>query len=87
MFDLRAFVKEGLLKAIGIQSDYWVILTSANWLYKGVLVEDDLAEIQAEIDKKNTPSEVNEVVEVETPSEEETVENEAENEEIENIEE
>ena len=61
MFDLRAFVKEGLLKAIGIQSDYWVILTSANWLYKGVLIEDDLAEIQAKIDEKNTPSEVSEV--------------------------
>ena len=71
MFDLRAFVKEGLLKAIGIQSDYWVILTSANWLYKGVLIEDDLAEIQAKIDEKNTPSEVSEEEVVETPVEEE----------------
>ena len=86
MFDLRNFVKEGLLKAIGIQSDYWVILTSANWLYKGVLIEDDLAEIQAKIDEKNTPSEVSEEEVVETPVEEENVENEAENEEIENLE-
>lgn len=56
-FDLRNFVKRGLLSAIGIQSDYWVILTSANWYTKGVLTTDDLAEIQDKIDEKNTPVE------------------------------
>ncbi|MBR1653695.1 MAG: hypothetical protein IJ690_07620 [Clostridia bacterium] len=53
MFNLREFVKKGLLLAIGIQSDYWVILTSANWFQKGVLTEEDMLEIQTAIDEKN----------------------------------
>ena len=57
MFNLREFVKKGLLKAIGIQSDYWVILTAANWFQKGVLEEVDLIEIQEKIDEKNNPIE------------------------------
>lgn len=57
MFNLREFVKKGLLAAIGIQSDYWVILTSANWFSKGVLTEEDMIEIQTKIDEKNTPIE------------------------------
>ena len=56
-FDLRSFVKKGLIAAIGVQADYWVILTSANWYAKGILTTDDLAEIQELIDKKNTPVE------------------------------
>ena len=54
MFNLREFVKQGLLKAIGIQSDYWVMLTSANWYSKGVLTDEDMIEIQEAIDEKNT---------------------------------
>ena len=50
MFSLREFVKNGLLKAIGKMADYQVILNAAGWLEKGVLTEDDLAGIQAEID-------------------------------------
>lgn len=57
MFNLREFVKKGLLKAIGIQSDYWVMLTSANWFSKGVLIEEDMIEIQNAIDEKNNPQE------------------------------
>ena len=57
MFNLREFVKKGLLSAIGIQSDYWVILTSANWFSKGILTDEDMLEIQAKIDEKNTPVE------------------------------
>lgn len=45
MFDLREFLKKGLLDAIGKKPAYWVVLNSAGWLEKGVLVEDDLAEI------------------------------------------
>lgn len=68
MFSLREFVKTGLLKAIGIQSDYWVMLTAANWFQKGVLEENDMLEIQTKIDEKNIPVEEvvvedNEVVE------------------------
>lgn len=50
MFSMRYFVKRGLLAAVGKQPDFWVILNSAGWADKGVLVEDDLAEIQEAID-------------------------------------
>lgn len=52
MFSLKEFVKSGLLKAIGKMADYQVILNSAAWLEKGVLTEQDLAEIQTAIDKQ-----------------------------------
>lgn len=80
MFSLREFVKTGLISAIGIQPDYWVILTSANWLQKGVLLEEDLIEIQRLIEEKNTQVEpiIEEPVE-ETPDEveQEVIEEEA----------
>ena len=57
MFNLREFVKKGLISAIGIQADYWVMLTAANWFSKGVLTEEDMIEIQTKIDEKNTPVE------------------------------
>ena len=57
MFSLREFIKNGLKLAIGNKPDYEVILASANWLDKGVLVEEDLAEIQLAIDEKNKPIE------------------------------
>ena len=75
MFNLREFVKKGLIKAIGIQSDYWVMLTAANWFSKGVLEEEDMIEIQEKIDEKNTPVEpepIEEVVEEPIENEEET---------------
>ena len=50
MFSLKEFVKSGLLKAIGKMADYQVILNAAGWLEKGVLTEDDLAEIQTAIE-------------------------------------
>lgn len=56
-FDLRSFVKKGLIAAIGVQADYWVMLTAANWYTKGIITTDDIAEIQELIDKKNTPVE------------------------------
>ena len=59
MFSLKDFIKRGLILAIGKKADYEIILASANWLEKGVLIEEDLAEIQAEIEKqyvaKNEP--------------------------------
>lgn len=53
-FNLREYIKEGLLDAVGKMSDYQVILNSAGWLEKGVLLEEDLAEIKAKIAEKNT---------------------------------
>ena len=49
MFSLKEFVKSGLLKAVGKMADYQVILNAAGWLEKGVLTEDDLAEIDTAI--------------------------------------
>lgn len=46
-FNLREFVKRGLVDAVGNMADYQVILNAAGWHDKGVLTEDDLAEINA----------------------------------------
>ena len=60
MFSLREFIKKGLKLAIGNRPDYEIILSSASWLDKGVLTEEDLAEIQSNIDVKNTEAAVKE---------------------------
>ena len=53
MFDLREFVKNGFLKAVGKMPDYQIILNAAGWLERGVLTEDDLAEIEAAIEARH----------------------------------
>ena len=50
MFSLKAFVKKGLLDAVGKMADYQVILNAAGWLEKGVLEEADLAQINTAIE-------------------------------------
>lgn len=50
MFSLKGFIKKGLLDAVGKMADYQVILNSVGWMEKGVLGEDDLAEISLKID-------------------------------------
>lgn len=50
MFNLKIFIKNGFLKAVGEMADYQIILNAAGWLEKGVLSEEDLAEIQVAID-------------------------------------
>lgn len=50
MFSLKGFIKKGLLDAVGKMADYQVILNAVGWLEKGVLAEEDLAEIQLAID-------------------------------------
>jgi len=54
MFNLRDFIKKGFLKAVGDMADYKIILNAAGWLEKGVLSEEDLAEIETAITLKNT---------------------------------
>ena len=53
MFVLREFIKKGLLDAIGRMPNYQIILNAAGWHEKGVLMEDDLAQIQADIELQN----------------------------------
>jgi hypothetical protein len=60
MFSLRDFIKGGLLNAVGKMADYQVILNSASWFEKGVLLEEDLAEIQQAIDNQYIESETDE---------------------------
>lgn len=52
-FTLREFIKKGLIDAVGKMADYAVVLNAAGWHEKGVLTEEDLAEVQAAIDAKN----------------------------------
>lgn len=54
MFSLKEFIKKGLILAIGKKADFEIMLAAAGWLEKGVLIESDLAEIQAAIDKQYT---------------------------------
>lgn len=57
MFSLKNFVKKGLLNAVGKMADYQVILNSVGWMEKGVLDEDDLAEINAKIEAQYSAEE------------------------------
>lgn len=50
MFSLREFIKKGFLSAVGKMADYQIILNAASWQEKGVLTEEDLAEINTAID-------------------------------------
>ena len=49
MFKLRDFIKDGFIKAVGKMADYQIILNAAGWFEKGVLLEEDLEEIQGAI--------------------------------------
>lgn len=68
MFTLREFIKKGLLDAVGKMADYQIILNATGWYEKNVLTMEDLAEINAKIDEKNTP--VEEPIVEEQPEEE-----------------
>lgn len=50
MFNLKDFVKKGLMDAVGKMADYQVILNASGWLEKGVLTEEDLEEIDMAIE-------------------------------------
>lgn len=45
MFNLRDFIKKGLLDAVGKMADYQIILNATGWFEKNVLTEADLEEI------------------------------------------
>lgn len=57
MFSLREFVKGGFLQAIGNKPDYEIKLKSADWFAKGVLTEEDLAEIETAMSKNEETTE------------------------------
>ena len=49
----RKFIMDGLREAIGHLPDYKIRFTAITWRDKGVLLEEDLAEIQVRLDAKN----------------------------------
>lgn len=51
-FNLREFIKKGLLDAVGKMADYQVVLNAAGWHEKGVLTVEDLEEINASIEAR-----------------------------------
>lgn len=53
MFSLKEFVKSGFIKAVGNMADYQIILNAVGWLEKGVLDENDLAEIETVINAQH----------------------------------
>lgn len=57
MFVLKDFIKRGLIEAIGRKPTYQIILDAVGWHDKGVLSEDDLAEIQNAINGEATITE------------------------------
>ncbi len=65
MFSLKDFVKNGFIKAVGKMADYQIILNAAGWLEKGVLDENDLADIQTAIDNYSSAKHEETIVEME----------------------
>ena len=68
MFSFREFLKKGFLDAVGKMADYQIRLNAFGYYEKGVLLEEDLAEIHAAIEKQYVIEE-EEPVEVEEPVE------------------
>ena len=66
MFNYREFLMTGFRGAVGKMADYQVILNANGYYEKGVLTEDDLAELQELINAKNAPQEITEGAENET---------------------
>ena len=71
MFNLREYIKRGFLQAVGKMSDYQIILNSAGWHEKGVLTENDLAEINEKIEAQYVEETFEENIENEVSEEEE----------------
>ena len=67
MFSFREFIKQGFIRAIGYQPDYWIMLNAAGYADKGVLTMDDLAEIQTAIDAQYVTTENEQVVDDDVP--------------------
>lgn len=56
-FSFKDCLKNALVQAVGSKPDFEIILAAAKWVEKGVLVEADVEEIQAAIDKQYSQAE------------------------------
>ena len=54
MFNFREWLMQGFVDAVGKMQDYQIILNATGYYEKGVLLEEDLAELQELINVKNT---------------------------------
>lgn len=63
-FSFKDCLKNALIKAVGSKPDFEIILAASDWVERKVLVEADVLEIQAAIDKQYV---------VEEPTEEATM--------------
>ena len=63
MFNYREFIKKGFLSAVGKMADYQIRLNAAGYYEKGVLLEEDLAEIDAAIEAQYIVPEEPEMIE------------------------
>ena len=54
MFNYREFLMKGFKNDVGKMADYQVIFNANGYYEKGVLVEEDLAQLQDIIDQKNS---------------------------------
>lgn len=61
MFNYRNFLMAGFKGAVGKMADYQIILNANGYYEKGVLTEEDLAQLQTLIDEKNAPAETEEI--------------------------
>ena len=52
MFDLREFIKKGLIKGVGQMRDAQLILNAAGWYEKGVLTDEDMASLNEAIENQ-----------------------------------
>lgn len=57
MFNYREFLMTGFKNAVGKMADYQIIFNANGYYEKGVLTEEDLAELQQMIETKNAPDE------------------------------
>lgn len=57
MFDYRIFLMTAFKSAVGHMADYQILLNANGYYEKGVLTEDDLAELQEVVVAKNTTTE------------------------------
>lgn len=70
MFKLNDYIMKLIKEMIGKEADYKVRELALGWFSKGVLAEEDLAEIDTLIEEKNTAENTTESAEIDTEIEE-----------------
>ena len=70
MFKLNDYIMKLIKEMIGKEADYKVRELALGWFSKGVLTEEDLAEIDTLIEEKNTAENTTESAEIDTEIEE-----------------